>query len=321
MDQLGNPEGGPIPGALSQPASAPNPMADLAVAMATLANISTMQLANNLSKAKSVQKPSPFKGEHSSDARHFLAAFTMWAMAQGTALNVVDQQGMAVDHRDMEWIRAALSYLQNEASIWASPAMEEFTNGGVPFGGHWETFHAHFKARFETVDKAVNAKEKLRVLWQNLSTVPEYAALFKELMACTGYSLADLRDHFYEHLSTRIKDKLVHTARPIDTLDALITVASNIDVRVRQHCAERDQEKKRPGLGTGTTVMQTPTSSLLFVSPAAEPTAMDVDATHTHDEFMCRMRGKCLSCGSTTHSRKDGSHDRDLCVYCKCVGH
>ena len=154
----------------------------------------------------------------------------MWAMAQGTALNVVDQQGNAVNRRNMEWIRAALSYLQDDASIWASPAMEEFATGGVPFSGQWETFRKHFKARFETVDEAVNAKEKLRVLWQDTFTVSEYAALFKELMARTGYSSADLRDRFYEHLSTCIKDELVHTARPISTLDELIMVASDIDV-------------------------------------------------------------------------------------------
>jgi hypothetical protein len=105
MDQQNNPRGGQILGALSPPAAAQpaaNPMAELTTAMATLANISTMQLANNLSKAKAVQKPSPFRGEHGSDAHHFLATFTMWAMAQGTSLNVVDQQGNAIDRRNME---------------------------------------------------------------------------------------------------------------------------------------------------------------------------------------------------------------------------
>ena len=50
------------------------------------------------------------------------------------------------------------------------------------------------------MDKAVDAKEELRVLWQDSSTVPKYATLFKELMARIGYSSADLRDCFYEHL-------------------------------------------------------------------------------------------------------------------------
>ena len=245
----------------------------------------------------------------------------MWAMAQGTALNVVDQQGLAVSRRNMEWIRAALSYLQEDVSIWASLAMEEFANGGVPFGNQWETFQEHFKAHFETIDEAVDAKEKLRILWQDLSTVPEYAALFKELMARTGYSSSDLRDHFYEHLSTCIKDELVYTARPIATLDELVTVASDIDIRVCQQCAERDRERKRSGVGTGTTAMSAPLPNTPFISLTAEPAAMDVDATCTHEEFMRRMRRKCFGCGSATHTKKDGGHDRDLCTYCKHVGH
>jgi hypothetical protein len=48
---------------------------------------------------------------------------------------------------------------------------------------------------------------------------------------------------------------------------------------------------------------------------------MDVDATHTREEFLRRMRGKCFGCGSSAHTKKDGSHDRDLCAYCKHVGH
>ena len=314
MDQQNNPGGG---AALPQP----DPMAQLAEAMATLANASTMQLANNLGKAKAVQKPSPFKGEQGSDARHFLAAFTMWAMAQGTALNVVDRQGDAVDRRDLEWIRAALSYLQDDAAVWASPTMEEFAAGRVLFNNRWDRFREQFKARFETVDEAIDAKEKLRVLWQDASTVPEYAALFKELMARTGYSSADLRDRFYEHLATRIKDKLVHTARPINTLDELITVASDLDIRVRQRRAEREREKRRSGMSTGTTTTQTPLLNAPFATPSKDPNSMEVDATHTRDEFIRRMRGKYFGCGSTVHAKKDGSHDRDLCNYCRRVGH
>src|SRR6267154_1418225 len=121
MDPQNNPGGGPPP-PLPPAQPAADPMAELATVMVTLTNVSTMQLANNLSKAKSVQKPLLFKGEQGSDAHCFLAAFTMWAMAQGTALNVVNQQGLAVSCRDMEWIRTTLSYLQEDTLIWASPA-------------------------------------------------------------------------------------------------------------------------------------------------------------------------------------------------------
>lgn len=318
MDPANNPGGALIQDA---PADPPDLMAQLTRAMATLADVSTMSLANNLSKVKAVQKPSPFKGEQGSDARRFLAAFTMWGMAQGTALNIVDQQGNTVDRRETEWIRAALSYLQDEAAVWAAPAMEEFADGRVPFGGLWQNFRAEFKARFETVDEAVDAKEKLRVLWQDNSTVPEYAALFKELMARTGYSSADLRDRFYEHLSPRIKDELVHTARPIESLDQLITAASNIDIRVRQRQAERERERKRTGITTGTATTQLPLSNSPFLPPARGPAPMDVDATRTRDEFLRRMQGRCFGCGSTAHTKREGNHERDLCGHCKRIGH
>ena len=70
MDHLNNPEGAPPP-------PEANILTQLAKAMATLAQVSTMQLASNLSKAKAVQKPFAFKGEQGSDA--LLAVFTMWA--------------------------------------------------------------------------------------------------------------------------------------------------------------------------------------------------------------------------------------------------
>jgi hypothetical protein len=46
-----------------------------------------------------------------------------------------------------------------------------------------------------------------------------------------------------------------------------------------------------------------------------------VDATRTREEFLRKMRGKCFGCGSGVHARKDGNYDRDLCTYCKHVGH
>jgi Retrotransposon gag protein len=113
--------------------------------------------------------------------------------------------------------------------------MEEFAQGVAPFGGEWAVFCREFKARFETVNEAVDIKEKLQILWQSNSTVSEYAALFKELMSYTGYLSVNLRDRFYDHLHPHIKNELVHTAHPIDTLNGLITVASDIDIRLRQH--------------------------------------------------------------------------------------
>ncbi|KAF8472217.1 hypothetical protein DFH94DRAFT_767338 [Russula ochroleuca] len=96
----------------------------------------------------------------------------MWATAQGTGLNTVDAEGNPVVRRDSQWIRAALSFMQDDAAVWAAPAMEVFEEGQIPFDSRWETFREQFKACFEAADEAVDAKEKLRVLFQDSSTVP-----------------------------------------------------------------------------------------------------------------------------------------------------
>ncbi|EJF55435.1 hypothetical protein DICSQDRAFT_73994 [Dichomitus squalens LYAD-421 SS1] len=284
--------------------------------MAQLANSTT-----GTSSLKAVQKPSAFKGEQGGEARRFLAAFTLWAMSQGSTLNHVDAMGNAISARDDQWIRAVLSFMQDSAALWATLAMEEITQGTTPFKGSWTEFRTQFKARFETVDEAVDAKERLRTLWQGTMTVPEYAARFNELSTRTGYSKADLRDRFYEHLADSIKDELVHTARPIASLEDLITVSSDIDVRVRQRRAERDRQRGRTTTTTTTVKPTAPLHTTPFAPPSRDPNAMDIDATRTREEFNRLMRGKCYGCGSTAHVKKDGGHDRDICGYCRRVGH
>jgi len=304
------------------PHSPPSPMEQLADAMTHLAEISALHLATSVSKTSSVMKPVPFKGESGDDARRFLAGFTLWAMAQGTGMNVVDHQGVAVRRRDFEWIRAVLSFMESDAAVWASPAMEQFAEGRIPFGGNWELFQDEFKARFEAVDEAIDAKEKLRALYQGLSSVPEYTARFKQLMARTRYSLADLRDRYYDHLSPRIKDELVHSGRETDTFDDLVAVATKIDTRVRQRRAEREHERPRSGVTTGAPTTRVPPPAPTFTTTsAADPNMMNVDATHTRDEYLRRMRGRCFGCGSLGHNKKDGNHERDLCRHCKRTGH
>lgn len=306
----------------AQAAAQPDPMQMLLQSMALLnqSMSSLVRVTTNANSSKVVQKPAAFTGVQGGEARRFLAAFTMWAMSQGASLNVLDPNGDPLQARDDQWIRTVLSYMQDDAALWATPAMEELTQGTTPFNGSWNDFRQQFKARFETVDEAVDAKERLRKLWQGSSTLPEYAARFNELAGRTGYSAQDLRDRFYEHLSDVIKDELVHTARPIASLDELIKVASDIDVRVRQRRAEKARQQGR------TITFPTPKSTVAphttpFTPPARDPNAMEIDATRTRDEFNRLMRGKCYGCGSTEHVKKDGKHDREICNYCRRAGH
>ncbi len=262
----------------------------------------TATTTSNTSKA--MQKPAPFKGEQGGEVCRFLAAFTMWAMSQGSALNVLDPQGNPTWARDDQWICTMLSYLQDDAAIWATPAMEALTQGNLPYNGNWNKFRTQFKACFEMVDKAVDVKEHLWKLWKGNLTLPEYATHFNGLAGHTGYSSQDLRDQFYEHLSSAIKDELVHTTCPIASLDDLIKVAVEIDVRICQRHAEKAHKHGH------TTVFPTPKVSITphmtsFTPAARDPNAMEIDTTRTCDEFNCLMQGKCYGCGSAAHVKND----------------
>lgn len=133
---------------------------------------------------------------------------------------------------DHKFICSAISFLTDDTAIWATPYMESFIKHVVPFDNDWDKFVAAFKLWFESVDESVDAKEALWALWQGQLTVAEYAAKFKEHAGRTGYSEADLHDHFYEHLSTEVKDALVHTEKPIATLADLEKVAVQVDYRI-----------------------------------------------------------------------------------------
>lgn len=248
-DQVPPPASTPVMSAPQPPPTPqqqpPDPIQMLIASMNQLQQAMTQVVTNQHQHTpelkNTVQTPAPFKGTSSADARRFLAAFTLYAMSAGRAMNSVDAVGRYVARHDA-WIRTALSFLQDEVALWATPYMEQVALGQSPFGNNWGTFTAAFKSRFETTDETADAKEALRKLEQGRSTVAEYLAKFKELMGRTGYGAVDLRDWFYDNLASYVKDELVHTARPIGLLDELSAVAIDIDNRIRQRRAEKARE-------------------------------------------------------------------------------
>ena len=128
-------------------------------------------------KKSMIQKPSPYTGKSSPDACHFIAAFTLYAQDTGTKLNshitVSDEQKWKAD--DQKWIRTALSFLQDEAVVWAMPYIEKMVKDEITFPT-WNNFCAAFKLQFETQDESADVKEALRKLYQSKLSVPEYVA-------------------------------------------------------------------------------------------------------------------------------------------------
>ncbi|ESK83987.1 hypothetical protein Moror_7488 [Moniliophthora roreri MCA 2997] len=216
---------------------------------------------------KPFQKPSTFTGKlGGADAHQFLAAFLLYAQSQRAALNRANADGTWA-REDSLWIHLALTFMQDDAAVWATPAMEEVAQGRHPYDNSWKEFVKGFKLRFETTDEAADVKEWLHVLFQEKQSVAEYAAKFKEIMLRTGYFSADLHDYFYEHMASCIKDELVHTDCKTQTLNQLINVANDLDVSMTMPTIP----PLAPHLSTA--------SITPFAPPAHDPNAMEVDAT------------------------------------------
>lgn len=180
-------------------------------------------LVNTISTNKNVAKPQNYDGKQGEEARRFLASFELYANSI-PALN---------DHKKK--ITSAISFLVEDAALWAttiSEAINDYHSSGTKFPYQdWEEFTEAFRARFETADAEVDAKEILKHLYQGRNTVAKYAATFKQYSERTGYSDKDLRDRFYDHLADRIKDALIYVDKPTGTLKELEQAAISIDNR------------------------------------------------------------------------------------------
>ena len=153
------------------PAEIMNAIAGLAIAtntiqqsLSTLLDRTTMAGTNK----SLIQKPSPYTGKSSPDVRHFIVAFTLYAQDMGMKLNthvtVGAEQKWKADNQ--KWIRTALSFLQDEAAVWATPYIKKMVKNEIAFST-WNDFCAAFKLRFETQDESADAKEVLCKLYQS----------------------------------------------------------------------------------------------------------------------------------------------------------
>ncbi|KAF5335611.1 hypothetical protein D9757_015524 [Collybiopsis confluens] len=118
-----------------------------------------------------------------------------------------------------EPVKSAISFLEGEAAIWATPIAENISahtlNNNVALTyPTWADFKAAFIARFETADPVTDAKTMLKTLYQGKNSVASYAATFKQYSGRT-----DTRTLIYETSSTttwQIGSRMAwYTLRPI----------------------------------------------------------------------------------------------------------
>jgi hypothetical protein len=196
-----------------------------------VANVSVSQDSANI-----FRRPDAFKGTIGSEAQTFLAQFVPWAGSQGTKLNNADGS-----KDNGKWVKAALSNMTDVAAVWATPHLEKYPT--EPFqdalgNASWDAFVQAFQARFEPLNKKLEAQKAIKLLFQGSGSVAEYAAKFENLAPLTKLSDEDLQQRFYEHLSEHVKDGLALTDKDTSTYDLVKTAAMTIDQRLRERRSE-----------------------------------------------------------------------------------
>ncbi|KAF5337558.1 hypothetical protein D9757_015394 [Collybiopsis confluens] len=278
---------------------------DLATNQAALQQI-VQDVVTSMNNNKGVSKPHNYNGVGSEDARRFLAAFEVWAQGVPNLRALTGNKP----------VKSAISFLEGDAAIWATPIAENISahtlnNNVALIYPDWANFKAAFVARFETADPVTDAKTMLKALYQGKNSVASYAATFKQYLDCTGYSDLDLRDKFYDHLTDRVKDSLVHSNANTSSLANLIAEATRIDNRINKRVRQKLPFKAVTPAAHHFQPINAP-----FIAHR-DPNAMDVDATRTvtnksSDDYRRFMMGRCYGCGSKNHWKADRHHERDV---------
>ncbi|KAF5392586.1 hypothetical protein D9757_002099 [Collybiopsis confluens] len=138
----------------------------------------TAAVSGRAAAKSSMNKPDLFKGQSSTEARHFLAQFLAWASEQPDLKN---------NHG--KTIKSALGFLTDKAADWATPYLNKYNNGRVPFAGLWPNFVAAFKLRFESVDPEMEARAAIETIHQGKGqSAAEYSQHFKDDASKAAYS-------------------------------------------------------------------------------------------------------------------------------------
>ncbi|KAF5364489.1 hypothetical protein D9757_015058 [Collybiopsis confluens] len=155
------------PGSSSAP---PPPMTTEQIVHALAEQVAnlTAAVSGRAAAKSSLNKPDLFKGQNSMEAQRFLAQFIAWPSEQPDLKN--DQ---------VKTTKLALGFLTDKAADWATPYLNEFNSGRVPFGGLWQNFVMAFKQCFESVDPEMEARAAMETIHQGkgqskLGRVPPY---------------------------------------------------------------------------------------------------------------------------------------------------
>ena len=321
----------------------------LNVLVATVSKLATTATLAHDRAVPVVEKPAQFKGKSSEEARLFRSSFYRWACFNLRTFQDRDENGVPVFDTDKKpvlntekLISSALSFMIDEAALWARPHIETSAAGTIPFKGDWLEFTREFTAKFEPVDATTEAKNKIMNLRQgDKETFASLVSRFETWSPRTGWSDVDLFDRLKATLNEVYIERISYMEGGPATTYAKVkelgykTDAALADLANNRTLAGKGRSAVRFSTTTSSSSSVTPTFSKPS-TPARDPDAMDIDATNfdtmfdgisakngkaIRDQFTKVMTGRCKVCGSKSHAFEPTRHPNARCNWCGRDGH
>lgn len=296
-----------------------------------------------------VEKPAQFKGKSSEEARLFRSSFYRWACFNLRTFQDRDENSAPMFDGEKKLIlntekliSSALSFMVDDAALWARPHIETSATGTIPFKGDWLEFTQEFTAKFEPVDATTEEKNKIINLRQgDKETFASLVSRFETWSPRTSWSEADL----FDRLKATLNEVYIEHISYMEGGPAT-TYAKVKELGYKTDAALADLANNRTLAGKGHSAVRfsTTTSSSSSVTPtfskpstlSRNPDAMDIDATNfdtmfdgisakngkaIRDQFTKVMVGRCKVCGSKSHAFEPTHHPNARCNWCGRDGH
>ncbi|EKM49175.1 uncharacterized protein PHACADRAFT_201938, partial [Phanerochaete carnosa HHB-10118-sp] len=279
-----------------------------------------------------VEKPATFDGKSSEKARLFRSAFRVYVRGNKEIFASRNaQDAIILDHAGnwimdpLKMITGILSFMTDEAAVWARPHIDELSDGRTPFNANWDEFVKQFSAKFEPVDAKNEAKQKLMSIKQGDRTFADYLSDFETYSRRTGWSNNDLYDRLKSGMNSDYLNRLSYFAPLATDYNMVKNYGATIDLQKADLAANQGKPVSQPR-------STTTTRSSGFRDPnAMDIDAMDISAARFDDLFQGLkdpaeikrqynklMVGRCRVCGSKGH-KADGAHEDTKCQHCVAI--
>jgi hypothetical protein len=221
-------------------------------------------------------------------------------------------------------VPSALSFMAEDAAVWARPHIESLAEGKTPFAS-WNAFLVAFKLKFEPVSPEADAKNKIIGMKQGKRTFGELVADFETWASRTGWSEQDLFDRLKQTLNTDYINRLSYFPVVAKDYDTLKAYGHSIDLQL----TDLHNNQRQAG-ASGNNLSSAPRSAPGF----RDPNAMDIDANNIDSHFQGLsnedvvkkwrkwMKDRCRCCGSKSHENSLEKHPGPpVCNHCGRTGH